>query len=267
MRRATLSEIHEQSWFPTSLRDHVTDTLQFIFDAIKIYRPVAPRLDAALRASATNRIVDLCSGAGGPWKWLLPSISNHDSPPVRVILTDRFPNLAAFRRLREKSAGAIDFSSDPVDAQAIPSQLCGFRTMFSTLHHFAPDEIVAILRGAVEQGQGIGFFEAARRRPRTIFYACFMPLAALVGVPFMRPFRFTRLLWTYLLPVIPFVLLFDGVLSCLRAYTPEELRALASRARAENYTWDIADSGPVTYLLALPSSRGTASHRPSSCLP
>jgi len=260
MRRSTLSEIHERPWFPASLRDHVTDTLQFIFDTIKIYRPVAARLGAALQASRANRVIDLCSGAGGPWTWLLPSISNRTSPPVRVTLTDRFPNLDAFRRLREKSVGAIDFSPDPVDAQAIPPQLCGFRTMFSTLHHFAPDEIAAILRRTAEQGQGIAFFEAAKRRPATIFYACFMPIAALVGVPFMRPFRFARLLWTYLLPVIPFVLLFDGVLSCLRAYTPEELRALASRANAENYTWDIAESGPVTYLLGLPSSRGTAAH-------
>lgn len=252
MRRATLSEIHEQPWFPAALRDHVTDTLQFLFDAIKIYRPITSRLSSAISASGTDRVLDLCSGAGGPWTWLLPAVSNHDSAAVRVTLTDRFPNLIAFRRLQEQSAGAIDFIADPVDAQKIPPQLCGFRTMFSTLHHFTPDEIVAILRCAAAQGQGIGFFEAARRRPRTIFYACLMPLAALVGVPFMRPFRFTRLLWTYLLPVIPFVLLFDGVLSCLRAYKPDEIRDLVSRAHAENYTWDIADSGAVTYLVGIP---------------
>jgi hypothetical protein len=255
MRQATWSEIHEQEWFPARLRDDVTDALQWIFNAARLYRPIAARLGEAIRASGTDRVIDLCSGAGGPWTWLRAEAMNGDGAPLRVTLTDRFPNAAAFRRLRTVSGGAIDFSVEPVDAQSIAPALCGFRTMFSTLHHFTPDEIVAILRDAASRGQGIGFFELAKRRPRTIVYACFMPLAAIFLVPFMRPFRFARLIWTYLLPVIPFVLLWDGVLSCLRAYTPEELREIAARAGAKDYTWEIGESGAVTYFIGYKEER------------
>jgi hypothetical protein len=34
--------------------------------------------------------------------------------------------------------------------------------------------------------------------------------------PWIRPFRWSRLLWTYVVPIIPAVLLFDGIVSCLR---------------------------------------------------
>jgi len=72
-------------------------------------------------------------------------------------------------------------------------------------------------------------------------------------VPFIRPLRFARFVWTYLLPVIPFVLFFDGVLSCLRAYSPAELREMASRVGAKKYRWDAGRAGVVTYLVGYPA--------------
>ncbi len=252
MRRANLTEIHEQAWFPSRLRDDVTDTLQFVFDTIRIYRPIAARLAAAIRASKTNRVVDLCSGAGGPWFWLREEVARLDRAPVQVILTDRYPNRAALDRIAKLSGNGICYSREPVDAQHIPSALAGFRTIFSSLHHLTPDEVVGTLRDAAAQRQGIGFFEAAKRRPRTMLYACFMPLATWALVPFMRPFRFRRFVWTYLLPVIPFVLMYDGVVSCRRAYSPDELRGFTMRAGAENYAWEIGEAGAVTYFLGYP---------------
>jgi hypothetical protein len=255
MRRVTLSEIHEQPWFPKKLRDDVTDTLQFIFNFVGMYRPIVPRLGAALHSAESQRVIDLCSGGGGPWIWLRAALANSDSARCEVLLTDRFPNLPAFERAERASGGTIHFLAEPVDAQAIPASLRGFRTIFSSIHHFSPIEVAAILRNTVERGEGIGFFEAAKRRTLTALSAFLMPIGALCLVPFMRPFRFARLFWTYLLPVIPFVLLFDGVLSCLRAYSPDELRDFASSAAPSHYTWDAGELGGVTYLIGYPNSR------------
>jgi hypothetical protein len=254
VRRAELTEIHEQAWFPSRLRDDVTDTLQFVFDTIRIYQPIAGKLASAIRASKTSHVVDLCSGAGGPWFWLREMISRLDHLSLQVVLTDRYPNQAALRRIARLSSNGISYSREPVDAQHIPPALAGFRTIFSSLHHLTSGEVVATLRDAAAQGQGIGFFEAAKRRPRTMFYACFMPLATWALMPFMRPFRFMRLVWTYLLPVIPFVLMYDGVVSCMRAYSHDELRDFSARVGAQNYAWEIGEAGAVTYFLGYPSS-------------
>jgi len=257
MRRLECAEIHEQPWFPAKLRDDVTDTLQFIFNSARLYRPVAARLGEAIRASRTNRVIDLCSGAAGPWIWLQREFANGQCDGLKILLTDRYPNLAAFQRASAESGGAIEFCDEPVDAQEIPERLGGFRTIFSSLHHFSPQEVRAIIRDAVQRGEGIGFFELAKRRPRTIFYACFMPVATLCLMPFVRPFRFRRLFWTYLVPIIPFVMLWDGVLSCLRAYTPEELREMAVSACTKAYKWDIGESGAVNHLLGYPAGAAT----------
>src|ERR1035441_7785268 len=67
MRRVHFIEFHDQPWFPSSLRDYVTDALQFGFNLFKVYAPIAPLLQSALDSTRSRSIVDLCSGGGGPW--------------------------------------------------------------------------------------------------------------------------------------------------------------------------------------------------------
>ncbi|HVB85496.1 MAG TPA: class I SAM-dependent methyltransferase [Candidatus Dormibacteraeota bacterium] len=256
MRRFDISEIHESPWFPQSLRNLVTDGLQFILNTGRVYRPVAGRLHRALEAAGAKRVIDLCSGGAGPWPWLHSVLYADGSDPVKIVLTDKFPNLAAFKNAHRKSCGAIVYSLKPVDASRIPARLCGFRTVFTSFHHFSPAEVVAILQDAADHRQGIGVFDAARRRPVTIAANCAVLIAALATAPFMRPFRVSRLFWTYVLPVVPAVLFVDGILSCLRAYSPAELLELCEKISAPGYKWDVGEDpgffGPVTYLLGYP---------------
>lgn len=246
MGRLHLFEIHDQPWCPGSLRDALTDFLQFTINLGRSYAAVAPLLrDAVARAGAT-RVVDLCSGAGGPWRTLRHEI------PVPVVLTDKYPNRAPPPRV-----GSVRFHSVPVDATAVPPDLRGFRTLFTSFHHFRPAEARAILADAVRQGQGIGVFEISRRAPREIAVIALTWLAVLLLVPFIRPLRWSRLAWTYLPPVLPLVGLFDGIVSCLRTHSPAELRELVHGLDA--YEWQIGETRSpwsplvVTYLVGVPA--------------
>ena len=258
MRRIGLSEIHEQPWFPKFLRDDVTDGLQFTLNLGRVYQPAALCLRKALKAAGTDRLVDLCSGAGGPWSWLYRLVENEDTGKVEVCLTDKYPNIASFERLHEASGGRIGYFAEPVDAAKIPAQLGGFRTLFTSFHHFSPDEAAAIIQDAVDTRQGIAIFEAPRRRTLSILMAVLMPLSALLMGPFIRPFRLSRIIWTYFLPVIPFVLWFDGILSCLRAYSLAELSGLIRNLKPNDYKWEIGEQmgllAPMTYMLGYPKT-------------
>ncbi len=257
MNRINMSEIHEQVWFPKNLRDHVTDALQSILNWGNVYRPIATRLAQAIKAAEADQVVDLCSGAGGPWIWLNRIIANQTSTNIRVCLTDKYPNLVAFEKAQQESGGAITYSAEPIDAAKIPAQICGFRTIFSSFHHFPPREAAGVLQNAIDNRQGIGIFEAAARRPLNILATFLAPIAAVLVAPFMRPFRWSRLFWTYVIPVVPFVLLVDGILSCLRAYSTAELSQLVSSLSGETYKWQIGEGTAgivrVTYMLGYPA--------------
>lgn len=252
MRRRHLIEIEDQPWCPPAVRDAATDYLRFVLGKLRPYSAVGPRLRSAMERAGARQVVDLCSGGGGPWE----SLAGELGDGVRVRLTDRYPNVAEFERARHASGGRIEFERAPVDATAVPTELDGFRTLFNAFHHFPPDRARGILEDAVRKRQGIAIFEFTQRRTAVILGMLLVPLIVLLVTPAIRPFRGSRLLWTYLLPAVPFVALFDGIVSCLRTYTPAELRDLT--AGLDDYTWEIGEqkipgsAAPVTYLIGVP---------------
>ncbi len=164
MRRIQFIELHEQPWFPSSIRDAITDALQFGLNLVKAYAPIAPLLQSAVDASGSRSIVDMCSGGGGPWLDLSQKLHGN-APALHIWLTDKYPNLRAIQNMRSVSENHITFYPDPVDAMKVPGELKGFRTMFTSFHHFLPEVARAILQDAVDASQGIGIFEATRRAP------------------------------------------------------------------------------------------------------
>ena len=91
-----------------------------------------------------------------------------DGSAPAVLLTDKYPNPRAFQQIQDATGSVINFYPEPVDAMRIPPELAGFRTMFSTFHHFGPGEARAILKDAFDQRQGIAVFEAAKCDFRTL---------------------------------------------------------------------------------------------------
>jgi hypothetical protein len=254
MRRIQFIELHDQPWFPPSLRDDVIDALQFGLSLLNTYAPIAPLLHGAIDSSRSRSIVDMCSGGGGPWLYLSRKLSG-GAQTIHVCLTDKYPNIRALQNLSAVSEDRIRFWPDSVDATNVPGELKGFRTMFTSFHHFSPDQARAILQDAVDAGQNIGIFETTRRAPLTIALMLPWALMPFFFTPWIRPFRWSRLLWTYVIPVVSFVFLFDGIVSCLRTYRPEELHQMVEKLTANGYQWEIGEQSgtaaemPITYLI------------------
>ncbi len=256
MMRLHLFELEDQSWFPKSVRDVGTDFMRFVAEVARPYRAMVPRLARALAATGSPGILDLCSGGAGPAVAIRNQLAA-GGQPVPVILTDKFPNRPAFERARRVTGGGVDFIETPVDATAVPAHLVGFRTLFSGLHHFGPETARHILQDAVDHRQPIGVFEITRRSPLHILGATLLPLAIWSSTPFIRPFRWSRLLWTYALPVVPAFLTWDAIVSCLRTYSVAELHELVDGLSCENYSWEIGveqtPPGGVCFLIGCPT--------------
>lgn len=254
--RIQFVEIEDQAWCPKPIRDGATDYLQFVLLKTKPYQAIVELLNAALERAGTNRIIDLCSGAGGPWLTLKPAMEAARKHPLEVCLTDLYPNYSAWQQIKGQLFDTISYEIDPVDALHVPGRLKGFRTMFSGFHHFPPEKAAQILSDAVENQQGIGIFELTDRRLPAVLGMIIVPLVILLVTPAIRPLRLSRLLFTYLLPAIPLIGLFDGIVSCLRTYSPDEMHQLIKPFN--QYDWEIGQisvrglSAPITYTIGTP---------------
>ncbi|MBZ5708418.1 hypothetical protein [Nannocystis pusilla] len=239
-RRRHVFEIEDQPWLPQAIRDGVTGYLNFIgnLDA-RPYRSFCDALAAGLRATGERELLDLCSGSAGPLPTLIGELDRRDVA-VRVRLSDLFPNIEAMTAAAAAVPGRITHEARPVDATAVPAELAGFRLLCNAFHHFRPAKARAILADAVAQRRGIAVFEGVGRYPASIAACAVTSLGVLATSLVMRPRRLSRLALTWLVPAIPFVATWDGVVSCLRVYSPEELRELlASVPGADGYTWRI----------------------------
>jgi hypothetical protein len=260
-RRHHLFEIEDLPWVPRVLRDLITDVLRegIVLDG-DAYGGVVPVLAGVIREQRATRVIDLCSGAGGPWTRLKAELGGEDAA-IELVLTDKYPNLAAFRSVAERICdGATHYEHSVVDATRVPARLRGVRTLFTSFHHFRPHQAQALLRDARDQRAAICVFEFTERRWASILMTIpLAPVLTWLTVPRLRPTSITRLVLTYLIPIAPLSVMWDGVVSNLRTYREPELRAMVAELAADDYTWKVGQlpptgerRAPVTYVVGQP---------------
>jgi hypothetical protein len=257
MRRYHLSEMADKLWFPPMLRKLMTDILEFIVVRYRIYEPIIPLIKEVMQHMKTSQILDLCSGSSGPWSQMQGQLQEQQES-IYVTLTDKYPNLLAFEKIRERSGNKIQYISESVDATNIPAYLKGMRTIFSAFHHFEPDAARKILQNTVNSRSAIGVFEFSEKRLDKIPFAFLLPLFVFLITPFIKPRTFKSIFWVNIIPIIPWVLTYDAVISFIATYSPKDLKELVRSINSEGYVWKIGQvastlrSVRITYLIGFP---------------
>ena len=253
-----LFEFEDLDWFPNFLREGMTDYLRFVLNAVDFYYPATTIIKEGLENAERFTIIDLCSGGGGAIKKVQKNFYDIYSLSLPVILTDKFPNFEAYRLLKQESNGDIDFTGYPVDAMNVPPELKGLRTIFSAFHHFNKDQARLMLQDAVKARQPIAVFDGGDKNIFTILgIIIFHPIIFFLFTPFFRPSRFSRILFTYVVPLIPLCTIWDGVISIVRLYKPAELLMIANSVNDHSFKWKAGNlknkfGMKVTYLLGYP---------------
>lgn len=259
MRRMQLIELEDLPWFPAVLRDGGTAFLALAERMSGHGRMLVGPLEKVLDGTGETRIVDLCSGGGGPAAVLADELAKRGRT-VSITLTDLYPNLHSLGYAAAQGSGALTVRETPVDAGAVPEDLPGVRTIWNAFHHFPPELARRVLADAVASRQPIAVFEVVSRELPMLFGLLASPLSVTLTVPFWRPFRWQWLLWTWLVPVMQPFVLWDGIVSWLRIWSVAELRELVAGIDAPDWEWEIGTvklgNAPLhgTYLVGYPKS-------------
>ena len=257
MRRNRLFEFEDLRWFPASIRKGGTDYLRYFLDKTGFYDVAAPLLIDQLEKSGQSQIFDLCSGGGGAIQSLHRELVRLGGSGITITLSDKYPNTEAFNHIKKESGNAISYLKEPVDATSIPTSQQGILTMFTAMHHFEPAILKKILQNAAAQNKSVSFFDGGDKNFLAVAgILFFQPVSFLLLTPFFRPFSLKRLLFTYLLPAIPLMTMWDGIVSVTRLYHPDQLLAIAREA-VPDYNWSSGTlknkiGMKVTYLQGRP---------------
>ena len=206
--------------------------------------------------------IDFCAGAGGPTPFIEKELnvrmrkdhiitrSAKDTDRmynaeggVNFVLTDIAPHLEAWRAAARKSEN-LHYIATSVDAADAPRDLLKpfqkkdsifevsqkmFRLFNLAFHHFDDHLASKILQNTLATSDGFGIFELQGRTFSSLITCSLMwPLLWIVS-----PYYFWRspghLFFTYIIPIIPFVVVFDGYVSSLRTRTGDEILAMLER--------------------------------------
>jgi hypothetical protein len=175
--------------------------------------------------------------------------------PVSFVLTDLHPHPESWSHLSSLSPN-LTYIPTSVDASAAPPSLIGrytsqslktFRLYNLAFHHFDDPLARAILKNTVETSDGFGIFELQDRTlggfVTCVLYGVFILLIA----PYFYWWSPSRMFFIYLCPIIPFVLVFDGLISSLRTRTPDEVEVLLRTCGADTEGWEV-QSGRERFL-------------------
>jgi hypothetical protein len=260
MARIHAFEFEDQTWFPGLIRQYMTDFLSFMGAWSRLpYAPFTERLAVTMRRTGDARLVDLCSGGGGPAVVIAGDLSERLERPIALVLTDLYPEPSRLEHARSVLPAWVELEKRSVDLREVPDDLTGFRLVCNGFHHLRPEQARACLLDAVQKGRGVAVVELAQRSPVSVLQIVLGVGWLLLITPFIKPFKWSRLVFTYVVPLVPLCTLWDGVVSCLRVYDPDELRSLIADL-PDGHEWQCGRldiprlPAKLTYLIGVPKA-------------
>lgn len=259
MSRIHLFEFEDLPWFPQVIREGMMDYLRHMISWVEFYKPAAELIKRTLEQSGEKQIIELCAGGGGGVLKMKKYLRDLDCP-AKVFLSDLYPNVGTYEKLKEQTHGEIDFIPASVNALNVSGDVKGMRVMFTAFHHFEPEPAKKILKDAAEKQVPIAIFDAGKNLFGIFLVILLEPISFFLLTPFFKPFRWSRLLFTYIIPLIPLCTLWDGFVSILRLYSLKEMKQLTDEVSLQDYKWTVGQTKnslnlPLNYIIGIPVDR------------
>ncbi len=232
--------VRTRRWCPRAIRDGWRAAVARALFPPSVHAAAASVLVRILRATGGRHIVDLEAGAGDVWHSLHPLLGRHGLD-VRVRLTDAQPDLRAFARVELAIQGRVSGEFRCISGTAVPADLHGLRTVLGILPLLSPERTRRFLVDAVARGEAIVLFAPQRRRASEIGRALGAALWAALALH--GPRTWSRVMWTYLVPVIPLLALGGTYAACRRAPRAGDLLALTGELDHVTWSWSVGTGG------------------------
>lgn len=215
---------------------------------------VASALAETFQRQGATSLVELCAGAGGASISWVGELRKR-SIAARAVLTDINPNIDVWAGHKAALGDVVSYVPEPVDATNMTGELAlQVRSINMALHHFPPELVRKILADVVLSRSAIFIGDLAPNRWNVLLNGP-VAVAAALRLGMKNPQRMVRHPASALL-VMPIVGPYDAVVSVLRAYSADQLRAISKDIPgSENYQWAFFDSDSAIAVLIGPAAR------------
>ena len=258
MKRIHVFEFEDFEWFPSFLRDCMTRYILAIHKLLKTEDDLIKLISGIIQKTNSKRIIDLCSGSGGPMIDAVNRLKQKEEyKDLELTLTDLYPNQRVAISINKEDT-KIHYETNPADASHPGKDRNGIRTMICSMHHMKPDIAKKILKDAQEEKQPICIFEISDNHYPIWLDWLALPiniLSVFLITPMVRPFTWRQFIFTYIIPLLPIFIAWDGAISNMRTYTLSDMDELLEGLHSDSYEWEkgtIEGRARKLYLIGTP---------------
>jgi len=223
MKRKQITQITNTSWCPRLIKRLTADFLSWFVLMVNATKPFIPVIEEIVAKTEIDNIINIEFNVGAGIDTVKPFLGNDisiKSIPISMFNTD------------EK----------------------GVYLFVNSFHQLNVTQAKEILDRIVSSKNPIVIVEGNNDSLwQVVGMTIFLPLTILLTTPFVKPFSVSRLVFTYLIPVLPIVIVIDGCLALLKLYSPTDLLELTTSLNVRNYEWqagknDNGRGGKIMYL-------------------
>jgi len=222
MKRKEIPQLTNQEWFPPILKLYINEFVTWFVGKVNAAKPFLPVVNEGLKYA--DKIIAMQMNVGAGFESLAPLLDKN-IPVEEVMLKN--------------------FTADKK----------GLYISVNAFHQLKPDEALDVLDKISASGNPVVIVEGNNDSLWQAFgMTVILPLSILISAPFVKPFHFGRLIFTYLIPVILLVSVLDGFIALFKLYAPADLDEMIQKIQNRNYTWrsgkmDNGRGGKIIYLI------------------
>jgi hypothetical protein len=186
------------------------------------YEWVAENSLACANREGIKTIVELGAGPAQITKRLAGALGSSN---LHLIVCDVDPDRGTFTALERAYPGKVKAIHNPVDFRDSPVWPPDALIVVSgALHHVPRENRGTILKQWISSAQHVLVFEPLQQNIASVAFAAlsFVPGLLMPVIQWKKPGRTRRILWSWLIPLAPFMFAWDGIVSALRQWTKQE---------------------------------------------
>jgi len=221
-----LTEFGDLNWVPHIYHYYLRIYSLFFIRFIGYDKMWAKQTEAFLKRVKAKSVIEYGSGSGEP---LLRTVSKIKSPALKSLnytMSDLRPLPEFVDKVNNHLPENFSYIKEPVDASTHRPQKGQAVVFINSFHHLPPETAKRVIKNNLENGNEMLILEYVRNSFLAHVSMVFGPLIVMLTVPFVVKLKHLpiAILFTYLIPIFPLMLLWDGLVSGLSAYNEKFFR-------------------------------------------
>lgn len=215
-----LFEFEDHRNTPTLFRKMLLEILELCNSTFRpYYKRVCGRIIEDAKIIGFSRVIELGAGTAPLSRALAESGEAHG---LSVVPCDLMPDVQLYSQLAQEFPGQVHPILEPVDiTKEVDWGDTTAVVLCAALHHVPAGDRPRILRALTRSSKRVMIFEPVRNNPVSILLATTSLVPAMLLPLFFlsKPGFFSRALWCWLVPIVPLMFVWDGVVGCLRQWS------------------------------------------------